>query len=306
MDLLRKNKLQELRDAILNLDKHFLVLYGPSGSLKSTVLKELCTSLGLNLEYVNDISKYKNKLLRGDICYTDIDNQDYILKNKHIIEKMRNLIIETRSYQSIWKCLKNCKMVEFRKISNNVIKKMVIEGCGGVRKVVGSKVVGGKVGGGSKGEGYNKAEEESPESLTPPTSPTPSPLHLQDIYEIIDGNLHKLPFYKFSSKITTIDIYRYIGRLFYSKNISTKTFPQFKITNYLFSNSISFFTGLDLWEVYEGFSLTDFKLEEFYENSEYLVFSKKKRNLGKSKFKSMSMEEGHICEKRCEEYRNTK
>ncbi|EOB12772.1 hypothetical protein NBO_367g0003 [Nosema bombycis CQ1] len=300
MDLLRKNKLQELRDAILNLDKHFLVLYGPSGSLKSTVLKELCTSLGLNLEYVNDISKYKNKLLRGDICYTDIDNQDYILKNKHIIEKMRNLIIETRSYQSIWKYLKNCKMVEFRKISNNVIKKMVIEGGGKVRDV------------GGGGGGLNKVEEESPDSLTPPSSTslttplTPSPLHLQDIYEIIDGNLHKLPFYKFSSKITTIDIYRYIGRLFYSKNISTKTFPQFKITNYLFSNSISFFTGLDLWEVYEGFSLTDFKLEEFYENSEYLVFSKKKRNLGKSKFKSMSMEEGHICEKRCEEYRNTR
>jgi hypothetical protein len=230
---------------------------------------------------------------------------------------MRNLIIETRSYQSIWKYLKNCKMVEFRKISNNVIKKMVIEGCGGGG--CGSKVGGSKRG--CKGEGYNKAEEEdhksshreSLDSLTPPTSlttpspfATPSPLHLQDIYEIIDGNLHKLPFYKFSTKITTIDIYRYIGRLFYSKNISTKTFPQFKITNYLFSNSISFFTGLDLWEVYEGFSLTDFKLEEFYENSEYLVFSKKKRNLGKSNFKSMSMEEGHICEKRCEEYKNTR
>ncbi|KAF9764431.1 hypothetical protein NGRA_0579 [Nosema granulosis] len=274
MDLLRKPKVEELKNAIENRSKHVIVVYGPPGSLKTTATSQICSQLGLSLEYVPDISNYKNKLLnKNNVCLTDIDSHEYINKHKSKIENMRNLIIETRSLQNIWRYLKNCKVVELRKVCSSAVKKLIL----------------GKMSTTKKIDGTTKKINITDTSI-----------------EAIDGNLHRLSFYFYCNKIENIDIYRYLGRLFYSKNITDSSFNSFKITNYLFNNSIYFIQEEDLYDVYDGFSLSDSKLEEFYGYSEYLVFSSKKKNLGKFSFKSSNLEETHFCTKLCRQFKNSK
>lgn len=260
MDLIRKTKLEELKKALEDRDHHLIILYGPSGSLKTTVLSGLCAQLGLNLEYITDLTTYKNRLIdKNSLGYTDLDNYEFIIKHKSRLENMKNLVIETRSLQSVWKHLKNCKIIEFRKVCDTTVRKLL-----------------------------------------------PKDTKLNEALEAIDGNLHRITFYKYCSNIESVDIYRYLGRLFYSKTLTGTVFNGFRITNYLFNNAINFFEGASLYEVYDGFSLTDFKLEEFYLYSEYLVYKNKKKNVGKYVFKASPQEEFHNCAELCRQFKSTK
>lgn len=99
---------KQFEEALKTRHNNIIVISGPSGSLKTSLIHTVLNKLSLVSEYITDVSVYKSKLLtKSSICLTDIDDLEYFIKHKHKINKMSNLIIETRLLPYMYKSLDN-------------------------------------------------------------------------------------------------------------------------------------------------------------------------------------------------------
>ncbi|ADM11093.1 uncharacterized protein Eint_020950 [Encephalitozoon intestinalis ATCC 50506] len=124
MDFVPPAKQRELRSALEKIESGIVVVHGPPGSSKTYSIERTAQGLGLSIEYIEDVGMYKSMLpIRNAICLTDMDDYEYLSRHRKRLEKMKNLVIETRTLFSIGKILPNATIVNFGKISSRKIQK---------------------------------------------------------------------------------------------------------------------------------------------------------------------------------------
>ncbi|CAD25129.1 hypothetical protein [Encephalitozoon cuniculi GB-M1] len=215
MDFIAPSKQKELRSALEKVRDAMVVVCGPPGSSKTYSIEKTAHSLGLSVEYIEDIGMYRNMLpTRNTICLTDLDGYEHLSKHRKRLERMRNLVIETRTLLSIGKMLPNVVTVNFGKVSNRKIQKF-----------------------------YGLSDAEA----------------LQ-----VDGNLHAIRLYKYSSGNEAMSIFHLLGRLFHSKAIDVSKaaerigiYGRDRFIGYLVENCVSFMSVEDICRLTEGLSLSD-------------------------------------------------
>lgn len=258
MDFVSTSKSQELALALQNRHNSVIIVSGPSGCLKTSLITFVLSSMDLTSEYIEDISIYKSKLLsKSSVCLTDIDDMDYFMKNKSKISSMSNLIIETRSLPYIHKSFSRSVGISMSKISNTSLRRF-----------------------------YKFSD---------------------DVLKIIDGNMHRLDFYKYTIRTSSSTIYKYLNTLYSSNGNQndTKISSDHKIIKYLFSNSLYFVDFSSLYDIHKSISLTDYKIDEFCLYSVNTVRISKKKKLEKfMSMKSWVYEEHYSCNEVCQSYKH--
>ncbi|KAK6089466.1 hypothetical protein P3W45_001603 [Vairimorpha bombi] len=257
MDFVSASKSQELALALQNRHNSVIIVSGPSGCLKTSMIASVLSSMNLVSEYIEDISLYKSKLLsKSSVCLTDIDDMDYFVKNKSKISSMSNLIIETRSLPYIYKSFSRSVSISMSKISNTSLRRF-----------------------------YKFTD---------------------DILKIIDGNMHRLDFYKYTLRTSYSTIYKHLNILYGTtkQQNDQKQHNDQKIIKYLFSNSLFFVDLSSLYDIHESISLTDYRIDEFYLYSVDTVRMSKKKELRKfMSMKSWVYEEHYSCNEVCQSYK---
>lgn len=125
-----------------------------------------------------------------------------------------------------------------------------------------------------------------------------------DILNVINGNMHRIDFYKYTIGISNNTIYNYLNNLYRSyENIKIPN--DHKIIKYLFSNSLYYVDISSLYEIHELISLTDYKLDEFCLCSINLVKNCKKNKLEKFlSMKSWVYDDHNFCNGLCKSYKD--
>ncbi|EPR78895.1 hypothetical protein SLOPH_1687 [Spraguea lophii 42_110] len=120
IDLFNRKKLEELESKILSSD--ILVVYGPPGSGKTTAIKYIFEKNNIDLEYIEEIHRFKGKILNNSkkyIFHTDIENINDIEKylEEYVKKEKIKIIVESRNIS------KYKNIIKFNKISDSKIKK---------------------------------------------------------------------------------------------------------------------------------------------------------------------------------------
>ncbi|AFM97847.1 hypothetical protein EHEL_020920 [Encephalitozoon hellem ATCC 50504] len=124
MDFTTPAKQRELRAAFERIGSTVVVVYGPPGSSKTYSIRKTADSLGLTLEYIEDVGMCRGMLpSRNAVCLTDMDDYEYLARHRGRLGAVRNLVIETRTLVSIGKILPNAIVVRFGKVSSGKIQK---------------------------------------------------------------------------------------------------------------------------------------------------------------------------------------
>lgn len=117
-------KQEELRLALEKIKSTVLIIYGPPGSSKTYTTEMLARFMGLSIQYMDEINLCKDSLVLNDmVCMIDIDDHGLFMKHKNKLEKMKNLIIETRTLPFIGRSLPNSITVNFNKVTSYRIRK---------------------------------------------------------------------------------------------------------------------------------------------------------------------------------------
>lgn len=248
MNILNKTKLKSLKSALLKRKSHLIIVYGPPGCLKTSTIRETCASLNLEIEYIDNILQYKSTIvMKNSIGLTDLDDFDFFVKNKTKISAFTNLIIETRCLPYMYKYIPSSICINISKLTNKQILKLLKDNhkC---------KLL-------SSDKTYN------------------NDFNGKDInFDLIDGNLHRLTFYKFSHCIPSYSIYKYLNYIYglsynTSDNLENKPDDNKLLAKYISYNSVYLIDIEDLYGVYNAISLCEYRLIEF---DEYLVYNVKK------------------------------
>lgn len=124
MDFVGPAKQKELVSALKHRGSSLVVVHGPPGSSKTHAIERAAHSLGLSIEYMEDVGMYKNMLpTAGTICLADLDDYDHLSRLRDRLGKMRNMVIETRTLPSIGKLVPNTITVNFPKVSSRKIQR---------------------------------------------------------------------------------------------------------------------------------------------------------------------------------------
>lgn len=118
-------KQKELSSALERISSMILIVYGPPGSSKTYTVERVADSMGLSIEYMEDVEVYKNSLLMNNmICMTDMDDHSLFMRCKDKLSKMKKLVIETRTLPFIGRSLPNAITVNFNKVTNAKLRRI--------------------------------------------------------------------------------------------------------------------------------------------------------------------------------------
>lgn len=124
MDFVPAAKQKEVRHGLERIGTTILVVYGPAGSSKTHTVGKIASSMGLCIEYMEDVELYKNSFLtKNTVCMVDMDDHSMFMKHRERLAKMRNLVIETRMLPFIGRMLPNSTTVNFNRITNTKLRK---------------------------------------------------------------------------------------------------------------------------------------------------------------------------------------